>query len=318
MTPILTVTLNPALDLATHVGQVIPGHKLRCAAPRLDPGGGGINVSRAIRRLGGASLAFVALAGGTGAQVAEFLHGEGITLVTFPGPGETRQSLTVSEETTGKQYRFMLPGAPWDAERIAAVERALAEASPLTGAVVLSGSAPPGLPVDFPARLAEDLHARHESRTRLVADTSGASLKRIATGPATSIDLLRMDQEEAEDLAGHALISATQTADFAAALVARGSARRVIVARGADGSVLVAPGVRLSVRPPSVPVKSKVGAGDSFVAGFVLAEARGASPGEALAHGVAAAAAAVMSEGTELCRQEDADAIYRECVTERV
>jgi 6-phosphofructokinase 2 len=76
--------------------------------------------------------------------------------------------------------------------------------------------------------------------------------------------------------------------------------------------------VRLSVRPPSVPVKSKVGAGDSFVAGFVLAEARGASPGEALAHGVAAAAAAVMSEGTELCRQEDADAIYRECVTERV
>lgn len=317
-TPILTVTLNPALDLATHVGDVIPGHKLRCTAPRLDPGGGGINVSRAIRRLGGSSLCFVALAGGTGAQVAEFLHGEGITIVTFPGPGETRQSLTVNEDKTGLQYRFMLPGTPWDASRIEAAERALSDAAPLTGTIVISGSQPPGLPIDFAARLAADLDARSDSKARLVTDTSGASLAHIANGPPTGIDLLRMDQEEAEELTGHKLITAGQTADFAESLIARGSARRVIVARGADGSVLVGPGLRVSVRPPKVEVRSKVGAGDSFVAGFVLAEARGASPAEALARGVSAAAAAVMTEGTELCRREDAEEIFRGCETEFV
>lgn len=318
MRPILTVTLNPALDLATHVPSVAPGLKLRCTAPRLDPGGGGINVSRAISRLGGGSLAFVALAGGTGAQVAEFLHSEGITLVTFPGPGETRQSLTVNEDTTGRQFRFMLPGTAWDAARIAAASRALAEAAPLTGTVVLSGSNPPGLPDDFAARLAAELAARPESHARLVVDTSGKPLARIVAGPVPGLDLLRMDQEEAEELAGHGLETAVATADFASALVARGVARRVIVARGADGSVFVEPGLRLSSRPPRVEVVSKVGAGDSFVAGFVLSEARGAAPAEALARGVAAAAAAVMTVGTELCRRDDAERIYAGCITETV
>ena len=318
MSPILTVTLNPALDLATHAPEVEPGLKLRCTAPRLDPGGGGINVSRAISRLGGASLAFVALAGGTGAQVAEFLHAEGITLVTFPGPGETRQSLTVNEDTTGRQFRFMLPGAAWDAHRVAAACRALADAAPLTGTVVLSGSNPPGLPDDFAARLAADLAARPNSQVHLVVDTSGGPLRRITSGPVPGLNLLRMDQEEAEELAGHRLASAAATADFAATLVARGSARRVIVARGADGSVFVGDGQRLSSRPPKVEVLSKVGAGDSFVGGFVLAESRGAPPSEALARGVAAAAAAVMTVGTELCRREDAERLYAGCMTEAV
>lgn len=116
--PILTLTLNPALDMATEVAEIIPGQKLRCSDPLLDPGGGGLNVSRAIRALGGDSLALVAIGGLTGDRLAGLIRSAGVTFLSILGPGETRQSLTVTEETTGKQYRFMLPGPVWgEAER---------------------------------------------------------------------------------------------------------------------------------------------------------------------------------------------------------
>ena len=116
--PILTLTLNPALDMATEVHEMTPGHKLRCSEPQLDPGGGGLNVSRAIKALGGDSLALVAIGGLTGDRLAGLIRGEGVTFLSILGPGETRQSLTVNEATTGKQFRFMLPGPVWgEAER---------------------------------------------------------------------------------------------------------------------------------------------------------------------------------------------------------
>jgi 6-phosphofructokinase 2 len=99
--------------MATEVHEMIPGHKLRCAEPLLDPGGGGLNVSRAIKALGGDSLALVAIGGLTGDRLAGLIRAEGVTFLSILGPGETRQSLTVNEATTGKQYRFMLPGPVW-------------------------------------------------------------------------------------------------------------------------------------------------------------------------------------------------------------
>ena len=147
--PILTLTLNPALDMATEVPELIPGHKLRCAEPLLDPGGGGLNVSRAIKALGGDSLALVAIGGLTGDRLAGLIRAEGVTFLSILGPGETRQSLTVNEAISGKQYRFMLPGPVWgEAERARVFTLLRATARP-GGISVISGSQPPGVPVDF-------------------------------------------------------------------------------------------------------------------------------------------------------------------------
>ncbi len=309
MTPILTITLNPALDLSTHVDHVVAGPKLRCAEPTVDPGGGGINVSRAIKILGGNSRALVALGGSTGLRMADALAREGISFAPFPGPGETRQSLAVLDEGTRQQYRFVLPGAEWTRLHVHQVLDRISEIAPEGGFVVISGSQPPGVPVDFAARVADVL----AGRARLVIDTSGPALRKVTESLIPGLDVLRMDSEEAEELAGRPLPRREDSADFAAELVAKGVAFCVIVARGADGSVLVEEGRRLFCNAAQVPVKSKVGAGDSFVGGFVLALSRGEPSALALAKGVAAASAAVMTDATELCRKDDAERLLAEC-----
>ena len=298
--PILTLTLNPALDMASEVPEIIAGHKLRCTDPHLDPGGGGLNVSRAIKALGGDSLALVALGGLTGDRLAGLIRAEGITFLSILGPGETRQSLTVTEQSSGKQFRFMLPGPVWGAAERARVFTLLSATARPGGYSVISGSQPPGVPADFPGQLAASLDG-----SRVVLDTSGAALFEAVRNPIKDLAVLRMDGEEGEELAGRKLPTLTDTADFASELVARGVAKRLIVARGAEGNVLADGKQRLFSPAPKVKVKSTVGAGDSFVAAFVLALARGQDSAQALALGSAAAAAAVMTDATQLCKAED-------------
>lgn len=314
MTPIVTVTLNPALDVSTTTETVRPGRKLRCEAPRTDPGGGGINVSRVIRRLDGESLALVAIAGPTGERLKQALEAERIAARYLDAPGETRESLSVIGRDTGEQYRFVMPGARWaESEGERALE-AVAAACPPGAFVVLSGSLPPGLPHDLPARLAGRLAARG---ARVILDTSGETLA-AARRPAHPVHILRMDEVEAEALAGRALPQRADTAGFAQSLVEGGAADIVIIARGADGSVLATASERFFCRAAKVPVVSKTGAGDSFVAAFTLALAREANLSEALSAAVAAASAAVMTEATELCRAVDALRLIGECPTERL
>lgn len=298
--PILTLTLNPALDMATTVPQVKAGVKLRCTDPLLDPGGGGLNVSRAIRHLGGDSLALVSLGGLTGDRLAGLIRQEGITFLSIRGPGETRTSLSVTETASRRQYRFMLPGPIWaEADRAHVFTLLRATARP-GGIGVISGSQPPGVPDDFPAQLAACM-----AGMRVVLDTSGRTLAQAVRVPIPGLEVLRMDSQEAEELAGHPLAARNDTADFAQSLVRRGVARRVIVARGSEGNLLAEADRRLFVPAPQVPIVSTVGAGDSFVAGFVLSIAREEPTEQALRQAAAAAAAAVMTEATELCRAED-------------
>ena len=296
--PIVTVTLNPALDLATHADRIVPGPKLRCAEPRADPGGGGANVSRVIATLGGQSTAFMALGGPAGARLSGLIEQAGIALVAYPAPGETRTSWSITDRLTGDQFRFVLPGPRWRRGDVAAVLKAIAEAVPRGALVVMSGSLGPGLPDDLPIRLARRL-ARQGAA--MVLDTSGAALRRAAAATDHPVEVLRMDHEEAEDLAGRLLPDRTDTADFAEGLVRSGACRIAVVARGADGSVLVDAGRRLHAAAAPVPVKSKIGAGDSFVGGFALALAEGRGPAAALQRGMAAASATVTTEATRLC-----------------
>lgn len=298
--PILTLTLNPALDMATEVPKLIPGHKLRCAEPMLDPGGGGLNVSRAILALGGDSLALVAIGGLTGDRLSGLIREAGVTFLTLPGPGETRQSLTVTEEAGGQQFRFMLPGPLWGEAEQSRVFTLLRATSRPGGYSVISGSQPPGVPSDFPAQLAAAMPG-----CRVVLDTSGTPLTEAVRTPIAGLEVLRMDAEEAESLTGHALENREATADFAQELARRGVAQKVVIARGAEGNILATASRRIFANAPKVKVKSAVGAGDSFVAGLVLSLARGQSDDEALALAAAAAAAAVSTDATQLCRPAD-------------
>ena len=312
-TPVVTLTLNPALDMSSEVAALIPDQKLRCSEPMLDPGGGGLNVSRAIEALGGESLALVALGGLTGDRLAGLIRAEGVPFLALTAPGETRQSLTVTERATGRQYRFMLPGPVWsevDQDRVFVLLRASARPGAFG---VISGSQPPGVPRDFPARL-----ARAMPGLNVVLDTSGPALVEAVAHPIPGLAILRMDGDEAQSLAGRVLTERSDTADFAAELVARGVAACVVVARGADGSVLVDKDRRIFARAAKVTVKSTVGAGDSFVAGLVLALARGETPEAALALGTAAACAAVMTDATQLCRLEDVMRLLPDCVVSAV
>lgn len=307
-TQIVTLTLNPALDMASSVARLLPDQKLRCSEPMLDPGGGGLNVSRAIAALGGESLALVALGGLTGDRLAGLIRQEGVPFLALTAPGETRQSLTVTDLATGRQYRFMMPGPVWGPEDQARVFHLL-RASVRPGAFgVISGSQPPGVPADFPGQL-----ARAMPGVQVVLDTSGPALAEAVAHPIPGLHILRMDGAEAEELAAGPLADRRDTADFAQSLVRRGVAQRVVVARGADGNVLADAGQRLFAPAAKVPVVSTVGAGDSFVGGLVMMLARGAEPAEALAFAGAAASAAVTTDATQLCRLEDVLRLLPHC-----
>lgn len=315
MSDILTVTLNPAIDVSTSVDHFAPGDKLRCELPVLDPGGGGINVARAIGELGGRATALVALAGFHGQQYLDLLTREPLTPEVFGIPGETRQSLAVIDRQTGEQYRFVMPGPAWSPEQAHDALMAIGRATPPHGYVVLSGSQPPGVPQHFPTDLAAEVEA-HEAR--LILDTSGEPLKALLGAGSARQHVLRLDGAESEDLAGRKLKSMVEVADFAEELVGRGVAEVVVLALGPDGSILVEGHNRWWATTDRVPVNSKVGAGDSFVGAFTLALSRNAAWEEALVQGVAAASAAVMTDPSTLCRKADVDTLVASAKLERL
>jgi 6-phosphofructokinase 2 len=308
---VLTITLNPTVDYSSTAAEIVPEIKLRCTEPVIDPGGGGINVARAIRLLGGQATALVAIGGATGAHLLQLLALEGVPTVAFQGPGETRQSMSVIDRSTGRQFRFVMPGPEWQEHD---VPRALASVDQATNEdtlVVLSGSQPPGVAKDFPSILADHVAGRG---ARLIVDTSGPALFHLAERPHESLFVLRMDGDEGEELAGRPLPTREDTAAFCRELIAKGVAKTIIVARGADGSVLASADAAWHAVSPPVPVVSKVGAGDSFVGGFTLALARGEPIEDCLRWGVAAASASVMTEATRLCDRKTAEKQYETCL----
>ena len=300
MTQILTVTLNPALDLATNCPQVLPGLKLRCGPQTTEPGGGGVNVARAIVQLGGQARALVALGGPTGDALHALLAERGLDVLAVPAPGETRHSFAVTDDTSGEQYRFVLSGPVWTPEQLDTVLDTLATQAPKDALIVLSGSMPPGCPPGWIPTACARLPGR-----RVIVDTSGQNLAAQATGPQPAPYVLRMDSAEARELSGNPLETRADSAAFAETLRQRGAGTLIIIARGKDGSVMATADGRWHVTAANGTVVSAIGAGDSFVGGFVMALAAGETPPEALRKGAAAASAAVLSPGTQLCRPED-------------
>lgn len=312
---ILTITLNPAVDLATHVPQVIAGPKLRCAPPRFDPGGGGVNVARAICKLDGSARALVAVGGTMGTLLLKLLTDEGVPTLPVAVSGETRQSFAVTDDSTGAQFRFNVPGQPLTAGDAAHLLAAMTRHTPQNGFVVISGSAAPGLPLDFQSQM---IAAVAHKAARVIVDTSGFALGELIANPKDPLFLLRVDRSEAAEAATRVMATVDDSVAFAADLVGRGVAKTVVTGRGAEGSVMVSGGQRFFCHPPVVAVRSKIGAGDAFVGAMTLALARGDAPDIALQWGVAAASATVGTEGTALCDLATVQACFDKCRIETI
>ncbi len=299
--PIVTLTMNPALDISTSTERVISGHKLRCATSRVDPGGGGVNVSRVVQRLGGRTLAVYTAGGPTGEAYRRLIEAERVPAVAVPIGGSTREDFTIDETSTGKQFRFVLEGPEFtDAEWRACLDR-VSESMPTGGYLVASGSLPPGVPVDFYARVAR-LARIHGARC--VVDTSGAPL---AEALAEGVFLIKPSRRELGLHFGTVLETAESQVQAAESLVAGGSAEHVALTLGGQGAVLASAGGILRLAVPQVAVRSTVGAGDSFLAAFVLRLAQGHGLEHAFASAVAAGSAAVMTPATDLCHRDDVE-----------
>ncbi|HEX2940016.1 MAG TPA: 1-phosphofructokinase family hexose kinase, partial [Rhodopila sp.] len=301
-TNIVTLTLNPAVDLACMAPAVRPTHKIRTFNEHSDPGGGGINVARVVHALGGNTLALVLTGGVTGRWCEELLNETGVPWRALPIRGRNRISLNVHDQETGLEYRFVPEGPVIAEEEWSAALDLLKQID--ADWIVASGSLPRGVPIDFYARCAEVAAAR---RQKFVVDTSGPALQEAVRHGVT---LLKLSQGELAYLAGRPLPDALSQRQETEALLRAGSAEVIAVSLGADGAILATP--RGFTRLPAIPVQERgaVGAGDSFLAGLVLALTRGLPDDRALGFAMAAGASAVATYGTARVAKEAVETLY--------
>lgn len=304
--PIVTLTVNPCVDESASVDRVIPDRKLRCGIPKYEPGGGGINVARAIRRLGGEALAVYPAGGPAGELLRALLDAEGVAQRALPIWGWTRQNLNVSEETTGHQFRFVLPGPELAAAEVEACFEEIAALRPFPAYLVASGSLPPGAPPDFFARLARLVRDRGG---RFVLDTSGEPARRALE---EGLFLFKPSLREFQSLTGLEDAEQGHLVAEANRWIEKGRCEVLVLSLGAAGVVWVAADGAKRIPAPMVQVRSTVGAGDSLLAGVVLRLQQGRPLEDAVRFGVAAGAATVMNPGTALCRRLDAARLYAE------
>lgn len=306
---IVTITLNPAVDLACEADAVIHTRKVRTSTEQFDPGGGGINVARVVRDLGGEALAVVLIGGGTGRFLQELLTDARVECLTIPVSGRTRVSVAVHERSTGLEYRFVPEGPPMSASEWDAVLDALASVE--GNWVVASGSLPRGAPEDAYAHIARICARRGQ---RFVLDTSGPPLKEALGKGAT---LIKPSLREFEGMVGRPMPDPREQELEAVALVRGGAAEMIAISLGAAGAILATASGAIRMSAPQVPVLSAVGAGDSFVAAMTLGLANGLAPEKAFAYGIAAGSATVMRYGTAHPRREDVEELYRQMTTSR-
>lgn len=303
MLPIVTITFSPCIDKSTSVPSLIPEKKLKCAAPKLEPGGGGINVARALRQLGATALAIFPSGGYTGKFFNHLLDEEGVPSVIIETANETRENIIVLDESANKQYRFGMPGTELSEKEwhqcLEAVEK--------TGNVefiVASGSLPPGVPLDIYARLAR---IARNKKVKLIVDTSGEALEYAVR---EGVYLVKPNLGELATLAGAGSIGINEAGEVAKDVILKNACGIIIVSLGGGGAILVTRNEKYRAVPPPVNRKSTVGAGDSMVAGIVYSISKGMQLKQALQYGVACGTAATMNPGTELCHKEDADRLF--------
>ena len=301
---IVTLTVNPSLDKSTQFTGLVAEQKIRCGVPRYDAGGGGINVSKAISRLGGQSLCVFTSGGSPGEKLEELVKQEGIAIKTIPIQNWTRENLVALDSKTNAQYRFCFPGAAISELEKETIIRTLQELKP--NYLVASGSLNEGLSTDFYQYIADLAKAYG---TKLIVDTSGEALKKVLE---KGVYLVKPNIGELAKLIGVERLETNEVEAAAQKLIEKGSAEIVVVSLGAQGAVLITATQTEFVAGPDVIKKSTVGAGDSMVGAMVWALSQNKSLKEVVQWGVACGSAATMNEGTQLFKLEDAKRLFQE------
>lgn len=306
MADIVTITPNPSVDVSFSVERLVDTVKLRCGPPRKDAGGGGINVARVLHRLGSDCLAVYLAGGVAGMRLGELLDAERVPKACIEVEGETRENVTVLDESTHREFRFVLPGPTVADDAWRRALDYLEAIDPLPRYVVASGSLAPGMPGDFYARVARCAHAHG---VRMALDASGDAL---SAALEAGVFLVKPSLDELSGLVGTPLETPSQWREAADALVRRGKAWGVALTLGARGALFATKDEIVSLPALPVEVVSAVGAGDSFLAALMWALDHDASSKEALRYAIAAGGAAVMRPGTALCDPADVAHLYRD------
>jgi 6-phosphofructokinase 2 len=305
MKTIVTITLNPALDKSAKIDRLVPDRKLRASNITHEPGGGGINVSRALKKLGCTSYAIYTKGGHVGEYFHDLLEEEGVEQRPVEIKDIMRENILVVEESTDRHYRFGMKGARLTEKEAQQCIDALTNFDPKPEIIVASGSLSPGLPSDFFGELAS---IANNLGAKFILDTSGAALKE---GVKNGVFLLKPNLGELSSLAGVEYVEMDMVEKLAKELIDQGKTEVVAVSLGGGGALLVTKDITEHVPTPTVHKKSVVGAGDSMVAGMAFSLAQGKSLREMIRHGVAAGTAATMTPGSELCRKKDVENLYK-------
>lgn len=305
MKRIVTFTLNPAVDKSSSVEHVKAEDKLYCDQPIFEPGGGGINVSRAIKKLGGSSLLLYTSGGFTGKKLDQLLAAEALNKQAVEIEAESRENLIINEKASNQQYRFGMPGPIISDKEYEKIFKTLAELDPFPDYLVISGSISQGVSNEIYAEMAAFAKKR---KAKVIVDVSGPPLKSVIE---EGVYLIKPNLGEFQALVGRELKDEDQIKEAALKFIKNRCCQAIVISIGAGGALLVSDQTAEFKRPPTVPIKSKVGAGDSMVAGIVLSLARGESLKNSFYYGIASGSAAVMTPGTELCNKEDTDRLYQ-------
>lgn len=303
MKKIFTLTVNPALDIYTTVENLEPEKKLKCTPSTKDAGGGGVNVSRVLKRLGIDAGTIYTKGGYTGQMFSHLLEKEGIEQDPVEVNNDMRQNFAVSETSSGNLYRFGFPGAELEEKeykQIIEKTENLSEAEYL----VASGSLPPNAPKDFYSRVAK---IAKEKGLKFIVDTSGDALCEILNEGAY---LIKPNKDELENLCGKKASNDEERTNLLKEVLEKYPIEVIVLSLGSKGAILATKENITHFPAPKVDFISSIGAGDSMVAGIVCSLSQGNSLEEAVMFGLACGSATIKSPGTELLKREDAESLY--------
>jgi 6-phosphofructokinase 2 len=299
---ILTITLNPCIDKSSGVETFKPESKLRCTEVVNEPGGGGINVSKALQKLESPSVALFPAGGHNGNMLCSLLKEQGILFHAVDTKVETRENWIVLETTTNSQYRFTFPGRAVLEETIKTLIDQIRSFAPTY--VVASGSLPPGLPHYFYGLIVKNASA---VGAKCIIDTSGPALQALKGKHAY---LIKPNIGELCNMLNVDWLDINEVPAAAQQAIADGFAEIIVVSLGPRGAWLVSADESYFVEAPAVIKKSTVGAGDSMVAGITHFLQQNKSMKEAIRFGVACGSAATMNDGTQLLNKADAERLF--------
>jgi 6-phosphofructokinase 2 len=311
MPQIVTLTMNPAVDLSTSVTRMAPFTKMRCAPGHRDPGGGGINVARVLNRLGIDATAIYPAGGATGQLLKTLVEREAVRSMIVAAQNETREDVTVFDENTHEQFRFVFPGAALSEMEWQECLTAIVRLTPPPAFVIASGSLPPGVPEDFFGLVAFAC----KGRTKVIVDTSDPPLKAALQH---GVYLIKPNLHEFQRLAGISACDDAALIEAARDLIGRGQTEIVALSMGPEGALLITRDLALRANGLPIDAVSVSGAGDSFLGAMVWSLMTDGGLETALRYAVAAGSAALLSPGTELCLPADVHRLVTEVIVRPV